>query len=97
MPKGYWVATVDVRDEDAYAAYRAANAAPFAKYGARFIVRGGPFEQREGSTKSRVVVIEFDSIQTARACYDSPEYQAAKALRDPVADGDLVIIEGWDG
>lgn len=97
MPKGYWVATVDVRDEDEYAKYRAANAAPFARYGAKFVVRGGPFEQREGSTKPRVVVIEFDSLETARACYDSPEYQAAKALRDPVATGDLVIIEGWDG
>ncbi|WP_323040893.1 DUF1330 domain-containing protein [Gemmobacter sp.] len=97
MPKGYWVAHVDVRDPQAYEAYRQANAVAFAKYGARFIVRGAPQEVREGSAKGRTVVIEFDSIATARACYDSPEYQAAKALRDPVSSGDLVIVEGWGG
>lgn len=97
MPKGYWVAHVDVRDPAAYEAYRAANAEAFARYGARFIVRGGPQRQAEGQTRSRTVVIEFDSLETAQACYDSPEYQRAKALRDPVSTGDLVIIGGWDG
>lgn len=97
MPKGYWVAHVDVRDPDAYDAYRRANAAPFAKYGARFLVRGGTRTVKEGQAKPRTVVIEFPTIEAAYACYDSPEYQAAKALRDPVSDGDLVIIEGYDG
>ena len=97
MPKGYWVAHVDVRDPQAYEAYRQANAMAFAKYGARFIVRGAPQEVREGVAKGRTVVIEFDSLETARACYESPEYQAAKALRDPVSSGDLVIVEGWGG
>ena len=97
MAKGYWVAHVDVRNADAYDAYRRANAAPFAEFGARFLVRGGPAEQREGNSKSRTVVIEFPSIEAARACYDSPGYQAAKALRDPVSSGDLVIVEGYDG
>lgn len=96
MPKGYWVAHVDVRDPAAYEAYRAANAVAFAKYGARFVVRGGAQEVREGAAKGRTVVIEFDSVEMARACYESPEYQAAKALRDPVSSGDLVIVAGWD-
>ena len=97
MTKGYWVAHVDVKDADAYDAYRAANAAAFDKYGARFLVRGGSRELREGSAKQRTVVIEFPSHADALACYDSAEYQAAKALRDPVSDGDLVIIEGYGG
>jgi len=97
MPKGYWIAHVDIRDPAAYEAYRQANAAAFAKYGARFLVRGGTHEVREGAAKTRTVVIEFPSYAAARACYDSPEYQAAKALRDPVAKGDLVIAEGWVG
>lgn len=97
MPKGYWVAHVDIRDPAAYDAYRAANAAPFAKYGARFIVRGAPQTQMEGQTRARTVVIEFPSLEAAHACYASPEYQAAKALRDPVSTGDLVILEGWEG
>lgn len=97
MPKGYWVAHVTVDDPSAYEAYRAANAVAFEKYGARFLVRGAPQEVREGSVRPRTVVIEFPTLEAARACYDSPEYQAAKALRDPVSTGDLVIVAGWEG
>ncbi|MBJ6370152.1 DUF1330 domain-containing protein [Sedimentitalea arenosa] len=97
MAKGYWVAHVDIDDMERYKDYIAANAAPFAEYGARFLVRGGPREVREGQARARTVVIEFDSFEAARACYDSVGYQDAKALRDPVSTGDLVIIEGYDG
>lgn len=97
MPKGYWVAHVDVSDLDAYEAYKAANAVAFAKYGARFVVRGGDHQVREGSMKSRTVVIEFDSYADAVACYESEAYQHAISLRKPVSTGDLVIIEGYDG
>ncbi|MCE8510345.1 DUF1330 domain-containing protein [Ruegeria pomeroyi] len=97
MPKGYWVAHVDVDDMEIYKSYIAANAAPFAEYGARFLVRGGGRETREGQARARTVVIEFPSYEAALACYDSPGYQAAKALRDPVSTGDLVIIQGYDG
>jgi len=95
MPKGYWVAHVDVRDAGAYEAYKAANAAPFAEFGARFLVRGGDQEVREGAARARTVVIEFPSYADAIACYESPAYQAAKALRDPVSEGDLAIVEGY--
>ncbi|AHB86017.1 DUF1330 domain-containing protein [Ruegeria pomeroyi] len=97
MPKGYWVAHVDVDDMEIYKRYIAANAAPFAEYGARFLVRGGGRQTPEGQARARTVVIEFPSYEAALACYDSPGYQAAKALRDPVSTGDLVIIEGYDG
>ncbi len=97
MAKGYWVARIDIDDFETYKTYIAANAAPFAEYGARFLVRAGDFECREGTSRSRNVVIEFPSYAAAKACYDSPAYQAAKALRDPVSDGDLVIVEGYDG
>ena len=94
MSKAYWIAHVQVNDPHAYEAYRAANAVAFAKYGARFLVRGGPQEVREGAAKPRCVVVEFDSLELARACYESPEYQAAKALRDPVSEADLIIVQG---
>jgi uncharacterized protein (DUF1330 family) len=97
MAKGYWVAHVDVDDPETYEKYKAANAAPFAEYGARFLARGGPCEIREGAARARTVVIEFPSFTAALACYNSDAYQAAKALRDPVSTGDLVIIEGYDG
>ena len=96
MTKGYWVAHVDVRDPDAYALYKAANAAPFAKYGAKFLARGATQTQVEGACRARTVVIEFPSLQAAMDCYNSPEYQAAKALRDPVSTGDCLIVEGYD-
>lgn len=97
MPKAYWIARVDVHDPEAYQAYVAANAAAFAKYKARFIVRGGRFEAPEGTPRSRNVVLEFKDYETAVACYHSPEYAAAKALREPASVADVLIIEGYDG
>jgi uncharacterized protein (DUF1330 family) len=97
MAKGYWIARIDVADMDVYKQYVAANAKPFAEFGARFVVRAGAFEVAEGSARSRNVVIEFPSYQAALDCYRSPAYQAAVANRAPVSDGDLVIIEGYDG
>lgn len=96
MPKGYWIGHVDVDDMEIYKKYIAANGAVFAEYGGKFLVRGGECQGREGQLRSRTVVIEFDSYEQAIACYDSPGYQAAKALRDPVSSGDMVIIQGYD-
>jgi uncharacterized protein (DUF1330 family) len=97
MAKGYWIARVDVHDPKAYQGYVAANAAAFAKYSGRFLVRGGRVEAPEGTPRSRNVVIEFKDYDTAVACYNSPEYAAAKALRESAAVADLLIIEGYDG
>ena len=65
MAKAYWVARVDVSDPDAYKKYIEANAEAFRAYGARFIVRGGRFECKEGAARQRNVVIEFDSYEKA--------------------------------
>ena len=94
MAKGYWVVRMDVKDPETYKDYIAANAVAFKKYGARFVVRGGPFENPEGTSRSRNVVIEFDSVETAKACYDSPEYTEARAIRQKYADAEMVIVEG---
>lgn len=97
MTRGYWIGRVDIADPEAYKAYVAANAEPFRKYGARFLVRAGQFRNPEGTSRSRNVVIEFPSYQAALDCWHSPEYQAAAALRTPVSTLDLVIVEGYDG
>jgi uncharacterized protein (DUF1330 family) len=97
MVKGYWIAHVDVDDPEGYKAYFAANEAPFAKYGARFLVRSGRSAQKEGALRGRHVVLEFKDYATALACYESPEYRRALAIRQRVSRGDLVIIEGYDG
>lgn len=95
--KGYWIAHVDVSDPDGYKSYVAANGIAFAKFNGRFLVRGAPQEVVEGHVKARTVVIEFPSLEAAKACYVSDEYQAAKALRTPVSVSDVTIIEGWAG
>jgi uncharacterized protein (DUF1330 family) len=80
MPKAYWVAHVDVQDPQIYEEYKRLNAAPFAEYGARFLVRGGPQTMREGAARGRTVVIEFPSYEAALACFDSPAYQQIWSL-----------------
>jgi uncharacterized protein (DUF1330 family) len=97
MPKGYWIARVDVHNEDGYKPYAAANPAIFKKYGGRVVVRAGQFESMEGTNKSRNVVIEFPDYAAALACYRSPEYQANIKIRQPHSIIDLVIIEGYEG
>lgn len=94
--KGYWIGNMDVRDAAVYEKYRAANAKPFADYGAKFLVRGGTQQVREGTAHGRTVVVEFPSYADAVACYQSPGYQNAKDIRMTVSDGSLIIIEGYD-
>lgn len=96
MAKGYWIAQVTVTDPETYEEYKAANAIAFAKFGGRFVVRGGAQVTKEGSTHPRSVVIEFPNYETALACYDSPEYQTALAIRQGISQGNLVIIEGYE-
>lgn len=97
MAKGYWIAHVDVNDAEAYKGYVAANGKAFAKYHARFLVRGGNFECKEGKSRSRNVVIEFKDYATALACYNSPEYVEAMKHRVGASVADMMIIEGYDG
>ena len=92
--KGYWIARADVSNPEAYAQYRALNAAIFEKYGARFLVRGPAGHVVTGTTRTHNVVLEFADYDTALACYHSPEYQAAKVYLDQVGEIDLVIVEG---
>lgn len=96
MPKGYWIVRLDVTDPEKYKDYLSANVEPFKKYGARHLVRAGKYENPEGTSLSRNVVVEFPSYEAARECYYSPEYQRAKGFRTPVSSGDLIIIEGYD-
>lgn len=95
--KGYWIGQVDVTDAEGYRPYTVANQAPFAEFGARYLVRAGQKDVTEGRARSRIVVLEFPSYEAALACYRSPGYQAAKKLREGKAEADLVIIEGYDG
>lgn len=94
MPKAYWIAHVDVTDEEHYPEYIKASAPMHEKYGSRFLVRGGQHSPEEGEIRSRHVVVEFKDYETAVAAYNSEEYQAAKALRNRYADSEFLIVEG---
>jgi uncharacterized protein (DUF1330 family) len=97
MAKGYWIVHGRVDDPERYDLYRAANAAPLAEHGGRFLVRGGARETTEGEAKPRTVVIEFPSYEAALACYRSESYQEAIKLRRGISESDFVIAEGYDG
>jgi len=97
MPKGYWIVRADITDPEVYKQYQAANAAPFKRFGARFLVRAGAFEVVEGSSRARHVVLEFPSYEAALACWKSEDYQAAIRLREKVSTLDIVVIEGYEG
>ncbi len=94
--KAYWIAHVTVTDPEAYAGDQALAPAAFAAHGARFLARGGAHEVMEGPSLDRHVVIEFPSLQAAKACYASPEYQAARGRRDGAATAHVVIVEGLE-
>ncbi|MEM0989237.1 MAG: DUF1330 domain-containing protein [Pseudomonadota bacterium] len=97
MPKGYWIAHVEIDDPDTYVNYVEGAKAAFDKWQPKFLARGGAYEEVEGALgRSRHVVLEFDSLAAAKACYHSPEYQAAKAHRTPVSTATIVLVEGLD-
>lgn len=90
----YWIAHVTVTDAEAYRGYQALAPAAFARFGARFLARGGESEVLEGPQAARHVVIEFPDLASARACYLSDEYRAARAARAGAAEVAVVIVEG---
>jgi uncharacterized protein (DUF1330 family) len=97
LAKGYWIVRIDVSDPEVYGRYVKANAEPLGRFGAKFLVRGGKYEAVEGPARARNVVVEFPSFQAALDCFKDPAYQAAKAIRDPVTEAEVVVIEGYDG
>lgn len=92
--KGYWIARLDVHDTERYKDYIAAAKPAYQAYGAVFKVRGGQFSELEGKARGRNVVLEFNSYQDALDCYNSEQYKIARAIRQEISDGELIIIEG---
>lgn len=97
MAKGYWIGRVTVHDPERYTDYVAAATPAYQEYGARFLVRGGEIGASEGDTRPRNVVIEFPTYEAALACYNSDTYARARAIRQAISDGEIVVVEGHDG
>ena len=94
MAKGYMVADIHVRDKAGFEKFREMAKPVVEEYGAKILVRTPNAEAREGKKPGVVVVLEFESMDKARKCYESEAYQAAKAVRDKACDTDLFLAEG---
>lgn len=92
--KAYWIGRVNVTNPESYAKYAELAGPAIQKHGGRFLVRGGKHEILEGTGYPRNVVIEFDSLEKARTCYNSPEYGAALKHTIGASVRDIVIVEG---
>jgi uncharacterized protein (DUF1330 family) len=91
----YVIADVDVKDPVRYKDYRDMVLPTIAAYGGRFLARGGRVDALEGAWQpNRLVIVEFPSVERAKAWWNSSEYAEAKALRQATSVGSLVVIEG---
>ena len=92
---GYVIAQIDVTDGEAFAKYRDLVAPTIAKHGGRYLVRGGELTSMEETPPNpRVVIIEFESVQAAKAWYTSDDYAPLIKLRQSASNGPLSIVEG---
>jgi uncharacterized protein (DUF1330 family) len=95
MPKAYVVCDIDVTDPERYEDYKRLSTEAAGRYGARFLVRGGPVTVLEGEWRpSRFVLLEFDDEAAARRWYDSPEYAEAKRVRQAAATSSFLMVHG---
>jgi uncharacterized protein (DUF1330 family) len=94
MP-AYLIFDIHVTDPDGYQPYRERAGAIIEAHGGRYLVRGGAHEIVEGDWDvDRIVVVEFPSMEQARAAYDSPEYQEVAPIRQGASRGRAVLVEG---
>jgi uncharacterized protein (DUF1330 family) len=91
----YVVLDIEVIDPEKYKDYAKLAPASVEKYGGKYIVRGGANETLEGDWQAkRLVILEFPSVQQAKAWIDSPEYAPARAMRHQYARSNAVVVEG---
>ena len=92
MP-AYWIAHVTITDPEKYKGYQSPAPAAFAAHGGKFLARGGAYEVMEGPALDRHVIIEFPSLDAAKACYASPEYTAARLARQGASIAHITLVE----
>jgi uncharacterized protein (DUF1330 family) len=91
----YLVVDIDVTNPTQFEEYKKLAPAAIAKYGGRYIIRGGAYEVIEGNwNPQRVTVVEFDSMEKGKACYNSPEYQTAIKARAGAANMRMLLVQG---
>ena len=91
----YLISTIEIKDPAGYEECRKLVGAPLARYGGKFVVRGGEIEYLEGDWRpKRVVVVEFESLDQARAFHRSPEYAEAMKIRQRTSVSSVIIVPG---
>ena len=94
MSKGYLIALLKEHDPEGKEKVKQISGLTIGEYGGKVLVREPSPDVREGDNLGTAVVIEFESIDTARKFYESEKYQAAKAVRELAAKAHLVLVEG---
>jgi uncharacterized protein (DUF1330 family) len=96
MNKGYWVARINIDENEAFQEYAKKAKSAIEKFGGKYVVRGGEFSILEGEHNfERNVIVEFESVSKAKECYNSKDYQEAKIFRDGKANFNAIVIEGY--
>ena len=91
----FMIADITVNDPERYEEYK--NLAPpaIAAYGGKYLARGGKSEKLEGNWEpNRIVILQFESTENAKAFINSPEYREARALRHETASSNMIVVEG---
>jgi uncharacterized protein (DUF1330 family) len=91
----YVVVEIEVLDPEQYETYKQLAPPSIAQYGGRYVARGGELTTLEGTwSPKRLVILEFPSVDQAKAWWNSPEYAEAKALRQAVARTQMIVVAG---
>lgn len=91
----YIIVRVNITDAEKFKGYQALTPAAIAAHNGKFLVRGGEVATLEGAEEtSRVVVLEFETVEAAKVFYDSPEYMEARVAREGAADFHMIVVEG---
>lgn len=90
----YWVARCHVTNQEEYSKYAELAGPVIESYGGKFLARGGEQVEVEGGTYERTVLVEFESLEQAKNCYDSLEYKEAFKFQENAAERYVVIVEG---
>ncbi len=91
-----WITHVIVTDEAEYGKYVALAGPAITSHGGRFLARGGRYKQIEGREYPRNIVVRFDSIEAAEACYASDAYQEALRFAEGASERQMVFVETLD-
>jgi len=93
----YVIVEIEIKDQEAYAAYGPPARESVEKHGGRFLVRGGENEAFEGQWAPRIVVLEFENLDAIRSWYNSDDYQACLPMRLDSTTSRLIAVEGYNG